>query len=55
MEVGQYEGLVASDLYNEQTYLADNPDVAAAVEAGIFADGFQHWLEHGQYEGRKAV
>ena len=38
-----------------QTYLADNPDVAAAVLAGGIPDGFQHWLEYGQYEGRTAV
>ena len=23
--------------------------------AGLFPDGFQHWLEYGQYEGREAV
>jgi hypothetical protein len=52
---GQYEDRVASLYYNEHTYLADNPDVAAAVRAGEFPDGFQHWLEYGQFEGRRAV
>ena len=52
---GQYEGRMASAFYNEQTYLADNPDVAAAVRAGEFPDGFRHWLEYGQSEGRTAV
>ena len=55
VEVGQYEDLTASNYYNEATYLADNPDVAAAVRAGEFKDGFQHWLEYGQYENRRAV
>jgi alkaline phosphatase D len=55
IEYGQYKGLLASDLFAEQTYLTDNPDVAAAVYAGKFADGFQHWLMYGQYEGRRAV
>ena len=31
IEYGQYEGRLASNFYNEQIYLADNPDVAAAV------------------------
>jgi hypothetical protein len=53
---GQFEDSgPASNFYNEQTYLSDNPDVAAAVSAGKFPDGFIHWLEYGQYEGRTAV
>jgi len=55
VEYGQYEGRIASGYYNEQIYLADNPDVAAAVAAGKFSDGFQQWLMYGQFEGRTAV
>ncbi len=38
--------------FDEQYYLATNPDVAAAVRNGEFASGYQHFLEYGQYEGR---
>ncbi len=38
--------------FDEQAYLALNPDVALAVNRGDFASGHQHWLLHGQNEGR---
>jgi Ca2+-binding RTX toxin-like protein len=41
-----------SSLYNEAYYLSQNPDVAAAVEAGIFSSGLDHWQQYGQFEGR---
>jgi hypothetical protein len=56
IEFGQTEQhVIVSNYYNETIYLADNPDVATAVYAGEFPDGFVHWLEYGQYEGRTAV
>jgi Ca2+-binding RTX toxin-like protein len=41
-------------LFNEQFYLAQNPDVAAAVRAGVFANGRAHWTMFGRAEGRPA-
>ena len=43
---------IASAFFNEHYYLAMNPDVAAAVRAGAFASGYQHYLLLGQHEGR---
>ncbi len=40
------------DEFDEQYYLAANPDVAAAVKAGIFTSGYQHFVAAGQFEGR---
>jgi hypothetical protein len=42
-------------LFNEVWYLAQNPDVAAAVKAGTFSHGFEHFLRHGAQEGRAAA
>jgi len=55
VEFGQFEDRIASNFYNEQIYLSLNPDVAAAVRAGQYPDGFQQWLEYGQFEGRTAT
>jgi hypothetical protein len=41
-------------LFDEAFYLAQNPDVAAAVAAGEFSGGLHHFLLHGQSEGRDA-
>jgi hypothetical protein len=32
----------------EANYLAQNPDVAVAVKAGAFANGYEHFLLYGQ-------
>lgn len=42
---------MAVDLFNEQWYLDQNPDVAAAVAAGL-TTAYQHFLAYGQYESR---
>ena len=42
--------LSISDLFEESYYLANNPDVAQAVQAGAFSSGFQHFIEFGQFE-----
>jgi len=39
--------------FDERWYLHTNPDVAAAVRAGIFESGRQHNSLHGRSEGRK--
>ncbi|QDG77283.1 DUF4347 domain-containing protein [Labrenzia sp. PHM005] len=40
--------------FNEAAYLAANPDVAAAVSAGTFASGAEHYATYGKGEGRVA-
>ena len=41
--------------FEESTYLASNPDVAAAVERGEFSSGFEHYLGFGCRENRRGV
>ncbi|MCT7959332.1 hypothetical protein NG791_01330 [Laspinema sp. D1] len=41
--------------FNDSVYLAVNQDVAAAVEAGVFASGLAHYQQFGQNEGRVGV
>nr|WP_290226527.1 cadherin-like domain-containing protein [Trichocoleus desertorum] len=41
--------LSISDLFDEAYYLANNPDVATAVQAGQLSSGFQHFIRYGQY------
>jgi GT2 family glycosyltransferase/glycosyltransferase involved in cell wall biosynthesis len=38
--------------FDEEGYLALNPDVAADVAAGKIKSGYRHWVEHGIREGR---
>lgn len=38
--------------WRERTYLAANPDVAAAVRAGQLSSGYAHYVQHGRAEGR---
>ncbi|MUG98646.1 hypothetical protein F7734_42705 [Scytonema sp. UIC 10036] len=39
-------------LFNNNYYLANNSDVAAAVANGQFTSGLQHFLQYGKFEGR---
>ena len=39
--------------YNEADYLELNPDIAAAVEKGIFSSGIEHYLLYGFKDSRK--
>lgn len=41
--------------YDEQAYLASNPDIAAAVARGDFKSGADHYNAFGQYEGRSGT
>jgi hypothetical protein len=41
--------------FNENWYLRQNPDVAAAVQAGRGNSGLEHYLARGRNEGRLAV
>ncbi|MEG4423744.1 MULTISPECIES: S8 family serine peptidase [unclassified Microcoleus] len=38
--------------FDENFYLAQNPDVAAAVAKGAFRSGYEHFIKYGQFEGR---
>jgi hypothetical protein len=40
-----------NSLFDEHYYLMEYPNVAAAVKAGEFATGYDHYIEYGQYEG----
>ncbi|MEX0409731.1 hypothetical protein ABGN05_29240 [Aquibium sp. LZ166] len=40
---------------DEDAYLAENPDVATAVENGDFESATAHYLQFGYFEGRRAI
>lgn len=42
-------------IFDENYYLANNPDVKAAVDAGTFTSGLQHFQQIGLAEGRVLV
>src|SRR5689334_9549477 len=37
-------------MYDEETYLRQNPDVARLVRARSLASGYEHWMRHGRVE-----
>lgn len=39
--------------FDETFYLAQYPDVAEAIKAGVFVDGWQHYERFGRSEGRR--
>ena len=43
---GVFEG------FTESVYLAENPEVAEAINNGLLSSGFEHWLRFGYSEGR---
>ncbi|MDB9526655.1 hypothetical protein PN498_11690 [Oscillatoria sp. CS-180] len=44
--------ILPSELYNEAYYLRTNADVAEAINTGLFANGFEHFVQFGQQEIR---
>ena len=42
-------------IFDENFYLSNNPDVKAAVDAGAFSSGLQHFQQNGLAEGRVLV
>ena len=46
---GQFDAQTAEA---ESAYLAANPDVAAAVQAGVIPSATEHYQRFGQFEGR---
>ncbi len=58
VEIGGAKVLLATktlvsqnSLFDEHYYLEMYPNVAAAVAAGEFATGYDHYIKYGQYEG----
>ena len=45
--------LISGVAFDEKWYLSTYPDVAAAVAAGIYNSGQQHFIEAGYFEGRR--
>ena len=48
-------GLVLQDIFDETFYRNGNGDVNAAIEAGQFASGLEHFTQNGQFEGRDPI
>lgn len=48
------DALLPPDNWVDSDYLFHNPDVARAVESKQFKNGWQHYLGHGQAEGRRS-
>ncbi|UFZ01822.1 hypothetical protein LQG66_21155 [Bradyrhizobium ontarionense] len=44
---------LATSEFDEQRYLAENPDVAKAIERGEIESAHMHYLGYGYFEGRK--
>ncbi len=44
--------LLRAGVFDEQAYLANNPDVAASVQRGEWASGHEHFASAGYFEGR---
>ncbi|WP_129139169.1 DUF4347 domain-containing protein [Modicisalibacter coralii] len=53
VELVEAPSLVTASGFDEAFYLADNPDVAAAVSRGDFASGYEHYTRYGADEGRQ--
>jgi hypothetical protein len=58
VDVNGTKDLIATDtiysensLFDEHYYLQEYPNVAAAVANHVFATGYDHYVEYGQYEG----
>ncbi|HWE98394.1 MAG TPA: glycosyltransferase [Caulobacteraceae bacterium] len=42
-----------SKSFDESVYLQENPDVATAIDQGMFRSGYAHYLKYGVQEGRR--
>ena len=54
IKFGAQEGLYASTFF-EPEYLLKNPEVAAAVKAGVFKTGPEHYRKFGQFEPSRSA
>ncbi|MDB9528698.1 hypothetical protein PN498_22085 [Oscillatoria sp. CS-180] len=48
----EINGIQLGLLFDETFYLAENPDIAAAIQSGQFSNGFSHFTSVGLLEGR---
>ena len=46
---------VTAENFDEEQYLAFNPDIASAVAAGTFPNGRTHFVRYGRKEGRRMI
>lgn len=44
--------MTAESGFDEAAYLEAHPDIAAAIDRGVFSSGFDHYQRHGWSEGR---
>jgi hypothetical protein len=51
-DIGRVRVYSGSPYFSERFYLEQNPDVAAALAAGLVADGWTHFENRGHLEGR---
>lgn len=49
------ENLMSFNIFDENTYLSNNPDVKAAINAKVVSSGLEHFQKYGLAEGRVAV
>ncbi len=49
------ENIMSFNIFDENTYLSNNPDVKAAVNAKSITSGLEHFQKYGLKEGRVAV
>jgi hypothetical protein len=42
-------------LFDHTSYLAQNSDVAVAVNEGFFRSGLEHFIKYGMAEGRSLI
>ncbi|MCI0350838.1 MAG: hypothetical protein L0Z53_15540 [Acidobacteriales bacterium] len=49
------KNVIKNEILNEAGYLAENPDVAAAVKAKRISSGREHYLTTGFFEGRRGA
>lgn len=47
---GALESLTVALQLADQLYLTRRPDVAGAIDRGVFKNGFQHFFQHGRFE-----
>lgn len=44
-----------AEFFDEEHYLAANPDIVKGISDGHFVDGYHHYVMHGRQEGREAA
>ncbi|MEA5596855.1 hypothetical protein [Rivularia sp. UHCC 0363] len=47
--------MTTNQFFDEELYLANNPDVATAVKEGKYASGYDEFIQVGQFVERNGV